>query len=97
MSNTLLSVPVEPRLKPMDWQIGPEGLLELAATADQMLQGVRESMLKPHPRKHAPDFSTTQLATLCGLDRSRLSYLSTKGELPAGTPHGNCRIQLQRW
>lgn len=91
MSSTLPPTLAEPRLKPLDWRIGPEGLLDLAATADQMLQGVRESMLKPHPRKHAPDFSTSQLATLCGLDRSRLSYLTTKGDLPPGTAHGSGR------
>ncbi len=44
----------EPKLKTVEAQVGPTELLELAATADSMLQSVRESMLRPHPRKNPP-------------------------------------------
>lgn len=81
------------RLKQIEAQIGPDELLELAATADEMLAQVRESMLKPYPRKIPPQFSTTQLAALCGIDRPRLNYVISKGELPLGTLQGSGRAR----
>lgn len=81
------------RLKQIEAQIGPDELLELAATADEMLAQVRESMLKPYPRKIPPQFSTTQLAALCGIDRPRLNYVISKGELPPGTLQGSGRAR----
>lgn len=81
------------RLKQIEAQIGPDELLELAATADEMLAQVRESMLKPYPRKIPPQFSTTQLAALCGIDRPRLNYVINKGELPLGTLQGSGRAR----
>ena len=83
----------EPKLKTVEAQVGPTELLELAATADSMLQSVRESMLRPHPRKNPPEFSTTQLAALCNLDRPRLNYLVGKGELPPGRMNGSGRAR----
>src|SRR5574338_109594 len=81
------------KLKQIEAQIGPDELLELAATADEMLAQVRESMLKPYPRKIPPQFSTTQLASLCNIDRQRLNYLVGKGELPPGTLQGSGRAR----
>lgn len=83
----------EPKLKTVEARVGPAELLELAATADSMLQSVRESMLRPHPRKNPPEFSTTQLASLCGIDRTRLNYLVGKGELPPGRMNGTGRAR----
>lgn len=75
-------------LKPIEAKVGPAQLIELAGVADDMLALVRESMLRPHPRKNPPEYSTTQLATLCGIDRARLNYLISKGELPCGQAQG---------
>ena len=83
----------EPKLKSVEARVGPAELLELAATADSMLQSVRESMLRPHPRKNPPEFSTTQLASLCNIDRTRLNYLIGKGELPPGRMNGTGRAR----
>ncbi|CAG9272524.1 Chromosome partitioning protein [Paraburkholderia unamae] len=59
---------------------------EIAVNASGMLIDVRESMLAPHPRKHPPVFTTTQVAELCHLDRQRMHYLSrTEPDLPQGT------------
>lgn len=81
------------KLKQIEAQIGPDELLELAATADEMLAQVRESMLKPYPRKIPPQFSTTQLASLCNIDRQRLNYVVGKGELPTGALQGTGRAR----
>ena len=87
------SNPPEPKLKSVEARVGPGELLELATTADSMLQSVRESMLRPHPRKNPPEFSTTQLASLCNIDRTRLNYLVGKGELPPGRMNGTGRAR----
>src|SRR5574338_381140 len=81
------------KLKQIEAQIGPDELLELAVTADEMLVQVRESMLKPYPRKIPPQFSTTQLASLCNIDRQRLNYLVSKDEMPPGTLQGTGRAR----
>jgi chromosome partitioning protein len=81
------------KLKQIEAGIGPDELLELAATADEMLAQVRESMLKPYPRKIPPQFSSTQLAALCNIDRPRLNYVISKGELPPGTLQGTGRAR----
>ena len=79
------------KLKQLGSKITPADLLEIAATADEMLAQVRESMLRPHPRKNPPEFSTTQLAALCSIDKSRVNYVAGKGELPLGQLQGRGR------
>lgn len=54
-----------------------------------MLLDVRESMLAPHPRKSSPVYTTSQVAALCRVDKTRINYLSTRGDLPAGTTSGS--------
>ncbi|CAI10667.1 partitioning protein, parA (plasmid) [Aromatoleum aromaticum EbN1] len=76
------------KLKPIEAKVGPAQLIELAGIADDMLALVRDSMLKPHPRKNPPEYTTTQLATLCGIDRARINYLIGKGDLPPGVAQG---------
>jgi chromosome partitioning protein len=51
-----------------------------------MLVNVRESMLAPHPRKHAPVFTTSQVAALCRIDRKKVNYYWEKPDL--GLPQG---------
>lgn len=48
-------------------------------------------MLQPDAAKIPPRFSATQLAVLCGLDRSQLNYRLGKGDLPSGTSTGSRR------
>ena len=82
------SMDSDERLKTIEARVGPEQLLELASISDDMLALVRESMLRPHPRKNPPEYTTTQLAALCGIDRSRINYLAGRGTLPPGVPQG---------
>jgi chromosome partitioning protein len=71
-------------------------LAEIGKFSDRlsaMMDELREQMLAPKPRKHAPMFSSSQVANLCGIDRGRLNYLATKDDsgLPTGALHGNGR------
>jgi chromosome partitioning protein len=65
----------------------------VAAQALDMLDQVRATMLEPYPRKHPPTFTAAQVATLCGIDKNRLKYLTTKLELPTGTQTGAGRAK----
>jgi chromosome partitioning protein len=64
---------------------------EIATRASDMLLDVRETMLAPHPRKKTPVYTSAQVAALCHVDKARVNYLATRGELPPGTTHGNGR------
>ena len=64
-------------------------IVTIAERASNMLLDVRESMLAPHPRKRSPVYTTAQVAALCRIDKTRVTYLTTKGELPVGTANGS--------
>jgi chromosome partitioning protein len=68
-----------------------ETLKTLAAHSNAVVKQVRTSMLAPTARKSAPTYNTTQMASLCGLDLSRVRYNSKKGELPSGEKEGSTR------
>ena len=55
-----------------------------ADRAVQMVGEVRSRMLAPDRAKTPPTFTLTQLASLCGIDKSQISYRLTKGDLPTG-------------
>ncbi|MEZ2354164.1 ParA family protein [Caballeronia sp. RCC_10] len=65
----------------------------LAVRALDMLDQVRATMLEPYPRKHPPTFTAANIATLCGFDKQRMKYLTTKLGLPAGTQVGPGRAK----
>lgn len=56
-----------------------------------MMGQIRSAMLPPTSQKQAPAVSTAQLAELCEVDKSKISYRLTRGDLPGGTMHGNRR------
>ncbi|RFU44462.1 ParA family protein [Paraburkholderia sp. DHOC27] len=58
----------------------------IAQNASEMLVNVRESMLAPHPAKHSPVFTTSQIASLCRIDRKKVNYYWERPEL--GLPQG---------
>ncbi len=66
----------------------------MAGQAANYYGRVRESILMPHPRKVPPSFSSASLAELCGIDKNRVKYLTSKGELPVGTSTGNGRARM---
>ncbi|WP_429500557.1 AAA family ATPase (plasmid) [Robbsia andropogonis] len=54
---------------------------------------LRDQILAPRPRKNPPTFTTPEVAELCGVERSRIHYLSGKADsgLPPGESQGNGR------
>ena len=66
----------------------------LSESANQLLDGLRNKMLEPHPRKKAPVFTGAKLATLCGIDATQVPYLAKRGDLPHGTHEGNGKRRL---
>lgn len=58
---------------------------QMAETADDVLSQVRTALMEPHPRKLAPEFSSTAIADLCGVDKKQIKWLTTKHNLPSGT------------
>ncbi|MDZ5456939.1 AAA family ATPase [Azohydromonas lata] len=75
----------------------------LATRASNMVEGIRGRLLAPEARKVPPNFSATQVAALCGVDKAHVAYRISKGDLPAGqlTPTGGRREfsldEVQRW
>lgn len=62
-----------------------------AARIAAMMGQIRETMLSPNITKKAPTVSAAQLASLCGVDKSRIAYRLTRGDLPEGQMAGNRR------
>ena len=77
-----------PQLRAIDTGVNVDQLLEIDKRATLMLEKVRDAMLAPYPAKEAPTFTSTGICNLCGIDRARLNYAISKGELPAGDPRG---------
>lgn len=67
---------------------------DIAARALNMLELVRSTMLEPYPRKHPPTFTASNIAAMCGFDKQRMKYLTTKQNLPSGTQTGAGRAKL---
>ncbi|MEX3815804.1 ParA family protein [Paraburkholderia sp. BR13439] len=72
-----------------------DGVEELSKKLDQLTRDLRKDILTPNPRKHAPTFTSTQVAEMCAIDRARLHYLATRegSTLPQGEVQGNGRIR----
>lgn len=65
----------------------PESLasiMEQADRAEYVMEAVRGRLLAPNSKKEPPRFNATQLATLCEIDRSAITYRLTKDDLPKG-------------
>lgn len=62
-----------------------------AARIAAMMGHIRKAMLPPTAVKKAPLLSAAQLAELCGVDKSRIAYRVTRGDLPSGSMNGNRR------
>lgn len=56
-----------------------------------MMVHIRSAMLAPTAIKLAPNLTAAQLAELCGVDKAKIAYRQTRGDLPAGTILGNRR------
>lgn len=56
-----------------------------------MMSRIRQGMLQPTEKKEAPTFSAAQLAEVCEVDKAKINYRLTRGDLPAGVMNGNRR------
>jgi len=83
----------DPILKPLDTTIDVDQLIAIDQRSRIMMEKVRDNMLAPYPAKEPPLFTTTMLAALCGIDRARINYLISKGELPTGQAYGSGRAR----
>ncbi|WP_233890073.1 ParA family protein [Paraburkholderia flagellata] len=81
------------RLPEVDQSVSVSDLVALAGQSADILDQIRDAMLEPYPRKKAPTFTSAGVAALCSMDKQRLKYLTTKGELPAGTSKGAGRAK----
>lgn len=62
-----------------------------AARISSMMAAIREVMLRPQTAKTPPVFGATQLAAICGVDKSKVTYRLSRNDLPAGQMRGNRR------
>ena len=65
-------------------KISISDIVDQAERATHMVNQIRSRMLAPNAAKCAPLFSIPQLATLCGIDKSQVTYRIGKGDLPNG-------------
>lgn len=64
-------------------------LSEIARQASQYLSNLTDTLADPYPTKRAPTFTSNQIASLCGIDRNQINYLTEKHNLPKGVkPEG---------
>lgn len=64
---------------------------EYSGVLTAMMNNLREKMLAPKPRKVAPSYTTSQLCSMCGIDRGRMNYLIKTTDLPSGELSANSR------
>jgi len=71
-------------------------IARFAKKLDGLTAELREQILTPRPRKAPPNFTTAEVADLCGLDRTKLHYQATRegSTLPPGVAHGTGRSRL---
>ncbi|WP_233860009.1 ParA family protein [Paraburkholderia sp. HD33-4] len=79
-------VSIDATVKHTPMRIALEDIEIISEHANETLLTVREQMLLPHPKKHAPVFSTSRLASLCRMDRKKVNYYWEKADL--GLPQG---------
>lgn len=64
-------------------------LENLSESANGLLDGLRNKMLEPHPRKKSPVYTGAQIAAFCGIEATQVPYLAKRGDLPGGTHESN--------
>jgi chromosome partitioning protein len=71
-------------------------IAKFAEKLERLTGELREQILTPRPRKAPPNFTTAEVADLCGLDRTKIHYQATRegSTLPSGIAHGTGRSRL---
>jgi len=89
-------MPVSASLPEIDKSISLSAIGQFSDRLSAMMNELREQMLAPRPRKHEPVFTSSQVASLCGIDRTRLNYLAARdnSQLPPGALHGNGKSRV---
>lgn len=86
--------PKSSQLPQIDRRVGLHEIKEYSELLNQLTDELRKQITAPKPRKNPPEFSSTQVAALCGIDRQRLNYLISKEALPAGKTQGAGKSRL---
>lgn len=84
---------VQPDVYLAESQMRLQDVRQVADRASEMLVKVRQNMLRPHPRKHAPKFSTAQVAAACRITKDRANYLASVRSEALGLPTGTSKGQ----
>lgn len=85
----------KPTLPFADRSISLQEIGQFSSRLTVIMDELREQMLAPRPRKAAPEFSSTQLGSLCRIDRAKVNYLLTKKpDLPQGVSQGGGRSRV---
>lgn len=77
--------------KLQDPRVSLEDLISASNRVGAVIESVRSTMLAPDARKLSPSFSTNQVATICGLEKSQMDYRLKKADLPVGEMVGSSR------
>lgn len=87
--STESSSSVEPVRRRVINGLSIQDIVEQAGRALDKVEDMRESMLAPRLEKKTPVFTSTQVAAMCEIDKSAVTYRANKGELPKGTIKAN--------
>jgi chromosome partitioning protein len=84
------------RLPALNRRIAIQEIGAFSKKLSLMMKDIREQMLAPRPRKRAPAFGISQVATFCGTDRVRVNYVLGKDDspLPKGALQGNGKSRI---
>jgi chromosome partitioning protein len=78
---------------PLKPSINLAKLLSIAENSESIVNQVRNNMFAPNAHKASPVFSSSRLAALCGIDKSKMAYHLKKQVLPGGRKDGS-RIEF---
>lgn len=84
------------KLPEVDRSLALPDVADFSDKLKELLKELRDQILAPQPRKNPPFFTSSQVAELCGIDRTKLNYLANREEddLPKGTQQGTGRSRL---
>ena len=57
-----------------------------------VMSKIKEAMLAPLAKKHPPKFTSSDITSLCGIDKAKLAYRLLRGDLPGGVVEGSRRV-----
>lgn len=90
----MIKVAQQSKLAQIDRRVSLEEFSDISHRLNELTTELRKQITAPKPRKNPPEFSSTQIANLCSIDRQRLNYLVSKGELPQGESQGSGKARI---